>query len=139
VTASRRGRPRVGPAINVRVPPEDLARVDSYAERRGIRRASAIRELIEMALEDSMTTVTVGVADITELHSASLTRGPGRGYGVLAVIDGELEVVSELRAEERGWPVVYDQPRLWEWLDGKDLTPAHAAIIAAEIQQEIQR
>jgi hypothetical protein len=44
----------VGPAINIRVPGETLARLDEFADLHGTSRASTIRELIDAALETAM-------------------------------------------------------------------------------------
>lgn len=42
-----RGRPAVGPRIQVRLPEEITAEVDAYAESYGISRAEAIRLAVE--------------------------------------------------------------------------------------------
>lgn len=44
------GRPTVGTPINVRLGDELLAQVDAYAESEGIKRAEAVRRLVERGL-----------------------------------------------------------------------------------------
>lgn len=44
------GRPEIGPAIQVRLPEDLLARVDAYAGEQRISRAEAVRRLLESAL-----------------------------------------------------------------------------------------
>lgn len=44
------GRPHVGTPINVRLGDELLAQVDAYAEAQGIKRAEAIRQLVQRGL-----------------------------------------------------------------------------------------
>lgn len=41
------GRPAIGPAINTRVTPEQLARLDARAERWGVTRAEALRRVLD--------------------------------------------------------------------------------------------
>lgn len=45
-----RGRPPIGPAVQVRLTPDLLARIDRWAKRQGVTRAEAIRRLVERAL-----------------------------------------------------------------------------------------
>lgn len=44
------GRPEVGRPVNVRLGDELLAQVDAYATAEGIKRAEAIRQLVERGL-----------------------------------------------------------------------------------------
>lgn len=44
------GRPPVGTPVNVRLGDELLAEVDAYAEAEGIKRAAAIRQLVQRGL-----------------------------------------------------------------------------------------
>lgn len=44
------GRPPIGPAINMRFPEDQLARIDELAELEGISRAEMIRRLIDEAV-----------------------------------------------------------------------------------------
>lgn len=43
---SKGGRPEVGPAVNLRFPPELLDAVDARASREGVSRAALIRRLV---------------------------------------------------------------------------------------------
>ena len=45
------GRPEVGPAIQVRLPGDLLARLDTRAEAEGVSRAEMVRQLLETALK----------------------------------------------------------------------------------------
>jgi hypothetical protein len=45
----RSGRPPIGPATTLRLPPELLDRVDRWAASQGVTRAAAIRELLTEA------------------------------------------------------------------------------------------
>ena len=47
-----RGRPAVGPAILVRLPPELLDRLDTWSAAEGMSRAAAVRYLIQSGLND---------------------------------------------------------------------------------------
>jgi hypothetical protein len=47
------GRPEVGPAINIRLPADLLARVDAHAEEQGMTRAAVIRALLAAHLSES--------------------------------------------------------------------------------------
>lgn len=40
------GRPKVGPMVNVRIPPDLLRRLDIESQRAGERRAATIRRLL---------------------------------------------------------------------------------------------
>ncbi|WP_210731560.1 ribbon-helix-helix domain-containing protein [Mycobacterium intracellulare] len=44
------GRPEVGAPINVRLGDELLAQVDAYAAEHGIKRAEAIRQIVQAGL-----------------------------------------------------------------------------------------
>lgn len=44
------GRPEVGKPINIRLGDELLAEVDAWAEGQGIKRAEAIRQLVQRGL-----------------------------------------------------------------------------------------
>lgn len=44
------GRPGVGPKVEVRLPPEELAQVDAYAEQDGVKRAEELRRLVSLGL-----------------------------------------------------------------------------------------
>ena len=44
------GRPVIGPQINVAIPPETVARVDTAARAAGISRSEWIRRAVEAAL-----------------------------------------------------------------------------------------
>lgn len=44
------GRPEVGKPINVRLGDDLLARVDAYAAAEGIKRAEAVRRLVQRGL-----------------------------------------------------------------------------------------
>lgn len=83
--------------------------------------------------------VTISPDHIRDLGAANYTRALGRGYAVLAIVEGELEVASELTAQARGWPVVYDQPRLIDWLNGEDLTDESAQILADDLTDMLAR
>lgn len=45
------GRPAVGTPVNVRLGDDLLAQVDAYAEAEGIKRAEAIRQLVQRGLQ----------------------------------------------------------------------------------------
>jgi predicted transcriptional regulator len=66
----RSGRPAVGPATTLRLPPELLARVDQYAAGQGVTRAAAIRELLAEAFARR--------DQLAEEGFDKLTRGRGR-------------------------------------------------------------
>lgn len=44
------GRPEVGRPVNIRLGDELLDRVDSYAEAEGLKRAEAVRQLVQRGL-----------------------------------------------------------------------------------------
>ncbi|TRW85566.1 ribbon-helix-helix protein, CopG family [Mycolicibacterium sp. 018/SC-01/001] len=44
------GRPEIGQPINIRLGNELLAEVDAFAETEGIKRAEAIRQLVQRGL-----------------------------------------------------------------------------------------
>lgn len=46
------GRPEVGKPINIRLGDDLLARVDAYATREGIKRADALRSIVDAALSE---------------------------------------------------------------------------------------
>lgn len=45
-----RGRPPIGPAVQVRLTPGLLARLDAWAKRQGVNRAEAVRRLLDQVL-----------------------------------------------------------------------------------------
>lgn len=44
------GRPPIGPTIQIRYDPEQLAMLDEYAHKHGLSRAEALRQLTTQAL-----------------------------------------------------------------------------------------
>lgn len=50
-TNPRGGRPEIGPMINVRLPEDLIARVDARARSRSESRASCMRNLLRIALD----------------------------------------------------------------------------------------
>ncbi|WP_020576509.1 ribbon-helix-helix protein, CopG family [Actinopolymorpha alba] len=50
-----RGRPEVGPTIQVRIPSDQLEIIDDYAEVQDISRAEAIRRLLTAGLKTTAT------------------------------------------------------------------------------------
>jgi len=51
MTAPRQaGRPEVGRPVNIRLGDELLAEVDAFAEAEGVKRAEAIRQLVQRGL-----------------------------------------------------------------------------------------
>jgi hypothetical protein len=52
-TQKKRGRPRTGsdPTYTVRLSDETVAKIDAWADARGIKRAEAIRAMIEAVLQ----------------------------------------------------------------------------------------
>lgn len=49
--SSSAGRPEIGRPINIRLGDDLLAEVDAYAEAEGIKRAEAIRQLVQRGLQ----------------------------------------------------------------------------------------
>ena len=49
-TTRGRGRPPIGPTVELRLPPEVLAHIDAWADAEGVTRAEAIRRLINESL-----------------------------------------------------------------------------------------
>lgn len=47
------GRPEVGRPVNIRLGDELLAKVDAYAAGEGIKRAEAVRQLVQRALHSA--------------------------------------------------------------------------------------
>jgi predicted DNA-binding protein len=67
---SRPGRPAIGPAIQLRLPPELRAKLDRWAASQGVTRAEAVRELLTEAFARR--------DQLTEEGFDKLTRGRGR-------------------------------------------------------------
>lgn len=49
--AAARGRPAIGPTVQLRLDSDQLAAVDGYAANEGLSRAAALRQLTHRALE----------------------------------------------------------------------------------------
>lgn len=54
------GRPAVGTPVNIRLGNELLAQVDAYANSEGIKRAEAIRQLVQRGLRRKQAIPSVG-------------------------------------------------------------------------------
>ena len=69
------GRPQVGTPINVRLGDELLAQVDDYAEVEGIKRAEAIRRLVQRGLRKVQAVSACDdpypFGEVEELHQCS--------------------------------------------------------------------
>lgn len=51
---SGRGRPKIGPASEIRLPVELWATIDQEATRRGVSRSEVVRQLVRYALVHQM-------------------------------------------------------------------------------------
>lgn len=142
------GRPHIGNIVSVALG-DVLPRVDTYRAEHGLTRAAAIRTLITLGLENPMInaqTPTVTADHIRELDdaqralSASATDRTDLRYMALADTgDGEVSTVVAATADDRGWDVLYTADDLLAWLDGTELTDSDAAVVAAEVNDELSR
>ena len=59
-TGNKRGRPATGqdPVTAIRHPPEMTAGIDAWAEKRGVSRSQAIRQMVELALAAPVSRAT---------------------------------------------------------------------------------
>ncbi|AYE99573.1 hypothetical protein C0J29_31935 (plasmid) [Mycobacterium paragordonae] len=57
------GRPEVGRPVNIRLGDELLAKVDAYAAGEGIKRAEAVRQLVQRALHSAQRSKLGSAAD----------------------------------------------------------------------------
>lgn len=67
-TTPRSGRPEIGPMVNVRLPEDLIARLDSRARERGETRAALMRDLLRNALEQ-VEQVEENIFDCDRLNS----------------------------------------------------------------------
>lgn len=59
-----RGRPTTGTKVQVRIPPDLLARIDAEAEREGVTRAEAVRGLLALGIAETAPGWTTWSVDI---------------------------------------------------------------------------
>ena len=81
----KRGRPPTGkhPIIGFRSPPGLTARIDEFAEGRGLPRAAAIRRLVEQGLSDRIDVIVEAYRTFDETAARELAEALGVDWSAI--------------------------------------------------------